>query len=580
MSLLGRVQSRLPAPEGSPRITVVQIILFVILLTAVFTRFWRLGVPDQCYFDEVYFPTTGAEILKGDNRAWDFYGHENTHPPLSKELMALGMAIFGHADKAGDNGCWGDAEDEPKRTDPSWQYDPIGWRFFGALAGVGAVLFMYLLGRRLLDSEVAGLAAAALLTFDGVALAQARIATPDTYVLFFTLGALYFLTKDRFLLSGLFFGAASATKWIGAFTLGPIVLYLIYRLIKGIRETEPDERMREVEGVMKVGARFGALAVAAGAVGWAFAAVGLLDNVLDGIDVVIGPLMGLLGAEVPEEGFVGIAFLMAAPLVICIGILGAGVAAILIDAEWRSTPRGRLYIQTAAALPLFFIVVPGLVYVATYIPMLANGHAHGFLGLGGLQDVWDLNVAAYNFHSHLTSPHGYSSDWYEWPIMRRPIYLYVNGSGDAKIYSFGNPALFWLAIPALGFLLLRVWQGLNLRFRILDESGRVHVSGAFRLAQWPLLFVALSYLLVWLPWATQPRVLFIYHYLPALTFAVLALGYATHCLWRSNREWGRVAALGVVGLIAVTFVYFYPHWTAINVSRALEDSYYWFNTWR
>ena len=100
------------------------------------------------------------------------------------------------------------------------------------------------------------------------------------------------------------------------------------------------------------------------------------------------------------------------------------------------------------------------------------------------------------------------------------------------------------------------------------------------LPEWPLLFVALSYLLVWLPWATQPRVLFIYHYLPALTFAILALGYAIDWLWKSNREWGRVAALAVMGLVAVTFIYFYPHWTAINVSRALEDSYYWFDTWR
>ena len=86
---------------------------------------------------------------------------------------------------------------------------------------------MYLLAKRLFESEVAALASAAFLTFDGLALAQARIGTPDTYVLFFTLGTLYFLTTNRFLLSGLFFGAAAATKWIGAFTMVPIVLYLI-----------------------------------------------------------------------------------------------------------------------------------------------------------------------------------------------------------------------------------------------------------------------------------------------------------------------------------------------------------------
>ena len=36
----------------------------------------------------------------------------------------------------------------------------------------------------------------------------------------------------------------------------------------------------------------------------------------------------------------------------------------------------------------------------------------------------------------------------------------------------------------------------------------------------------------------------------------------------------RFAALGAA------FVYFYPHWTAVDVSSWLDDSYYWFNTWR
>jgi dolichyl-phosphate-mannose--protein O-mannosyl transferase len=78
---------------GIDRQTLVFGALFVIMLVAVVTRFYRLGEPDRCYFDEVYFPTTAVEILKGDNNAWQFFGHENTHPPLSKELMALGMAL-------------------------------------------------------------------------------------------------------------------------------------------------------------------------------------------------------------------------------------------------------------------------------------------------------------------------------------------------------------------------------------------------------------------------------------------------------------------------------------------------------
>ncbi|MCH7809769.1 MAG: phospholipid carrier-dependent glycosyltransferase, partial [Chloroflexi bacterium] len=164
---------------GSRTVNVYHIAFIAIIFFTGFTRFWRLDVPDRCYFDEVYFPTTSAEILRGDTSAWEYFGHENTHPPLSKLLMAAGQGIYGHKDYNGaDNGCWGDAEDESKRTDPDWLYDPIGWRMPGALAGVGAVVFMYMLARALFRSEIAGLASSFFLAADGLAFAHARIGTP------------------------------------------------------------------------------------------------------------------------------------------------------------------------------------------------------------------------------------------------------------------------------------------------------------------------------------------------------------------------------------------------------------------
>jgi dolichyl-phosphate-mannose--protein O-mannosyl transferase len=160
--------------------------------------------------------------------------------------------------------------------------------------------------------------------------------------------------------------------------------------------------------------------------------------------------------------------------------------------------------------------------------------------------------------------------------MRKPIYFYL-GTGDAKIYALGNPAVFWLAIPALLFV---AWQAFRLRAKLSSESGRIAVRGALAFSQWPLLFVVLGFLGVWLPWAIQPRVLFIYHYLPALTFAILALGYCISRLWYADREWGRWAAVSALALVAVTFAYFFPHLTAIDVPRAVDESYYWFNSWR
>src|SRR3989338_3933898 len=107
--------------------------IFLILLLALFTRFWRLDTPNTYYFDEVYHAFTAKEMLAGNPAAWEFwntppagFAYEWTHPPLAKLFMALGMMIYG--------------------------VGPFGWRFFGALAGVGIIIAVYLISLKLFKS--------------------------------------------------------------------------------------------------------------------------------------------------------------------------------------------------------------------------------------------------------------------------------------------------------------------------------------------------------------------------------------------------------------------------------------------
>ncbi len=612
----GDPERRSPASAGRPRFSAYTAALAAILVLAAFTRFFRLGTPDQCYFDEVYFPTTGAEILHGDDKAWEWFGHENTHPPLSKELMALGQGIFGKEDRKGQpNQCWNDAEDADKKSDPDWQYKPFGWRFFGALAGVGSVLFIYLLGKRLFRSEIAGLSAAFLLTVEGLAFVQSRIATPDTYVLFFVLGCVYFLVTNRFLLSGIFFGAGVATKWNATFVGVPIVLYFLWRAYQAFRRSRGGQGPERWEKALPVG--LGLLYGGIGLTMWRYVATKsgeTYDPVGTPLNVLATGLL-VVGAAAAVWG------------------LSRAIAGRRPGAPWFS-PAGRAYVELAVAFGVFFVLVPVYVYLLTYVPMLMNGHSPA--------DVRDLNRLAYDFHSHCRPPgcaHSYSSTWAKWPPMVRPIYLYV-GDGNAKIYSMGNPIIFWFGIPAL---LFAAYQGLkNVRAWVNGASGTLRIWGRLEPGQPAILFVVLGYLGFWLPWAIQPRIMFLYHYLPALAFLVLALGYAVHWLWsqRLSRDvvlacavlvmaaalnrfadyegastgfeylswligaagvlalilslarlrslpegersegYGRAIALVFLAVAGVTFVYLYPHLAAVPVSGALDESYYWFDSWR
>ncbi len=618
-------EARAAAPARDitlPRVTAAQVALAVILIAAFVTRFGRLATPGEFYFDEIYFVRdSGQQIYRGDASAWEFYGHENTHPPLSKLFIAGGIAIISAADEVAPPLVPGDGGLE----------NAFAWRFFGALAGFGAVVFMYLLARKLFDSEIAGLTGAFLLTVEGLAFAQSRIATPDTYVLCFMLATVYFLVSDRFLFSGIFFGAAVACKWVAALTAVPILLYLIWLLLTRLRDARSDRRAAWFEITLPSGLTVLYMGLALVILGF----LGKHPDRAPGLFDALGP-MDLLGWMLTVAGGLTIAGSL-------IGIIREYSA----RREIRLSPPGKVALEVALVLGVFFILVPGFVYFLTYVPFLANPPSveamggRGFLGLG---QVIRQNRLAFDFHSTLNQPHPYSSSWDQWPIDGRPVFFYL-GSGYTKIYSLGNPIVFWAGLPALAFVL---WQGLRNVAARIDVKGMLSLGGRLSAREAVLVFILLSYLGFWLPWAYQQetggRVLFIYHYLPALAFVILALSYAMDWLWhrpdrppglqleattvesatrdvllgimlvstgvaltaansalsdvdladavffvaiiagvllisrgvaRGPVSYSKAVAVIFLGCAAATFVYFYPHLAAVNVPEWLDRTYYW-----
>lgn len=525
MSLLGRAQETISLRLATPittRQAVVIGLLLTLLAAALFTRLYRLGTPDEFYFDETQAAATAQEILNGNPAAWEFIGNENTHPPVGKLMIAGGMALLG-------------------------QDNPFGWRFLGAMAGVGSIVFIYLLGKRLFNSEIAGMAAGFLMVFEGLSFAQSRMATPDAYLLFFVLGTVYFLISDRFMLSGVFFGAAMATKLSALLTVFPIVLYLLYR------------HWRSDKGE---GSRLLYLAP-----------VSLLAFYL-GTPVLFGSFLVHKvdpGVLVPDLSLSAPAFSAALGLWMAFWAL-APLAAYLIYRTSRSKrgPGEKAIPPLVVVLPLFFVLVPLSIYLLTYVPMIFSGHS--------LEDVVLLNRDGYNFHAAnplvagADASHPYSSPWDTWPILMRPVFLYLGSAGD-KIYNLGNPVIFWFGLPALGFVL---WRGISgLRLRLNEAAGGFSIVGSVDREQAALLFVVLVYLGFFLPWAAQPRLTFLYHYLPSMSFLMLALGYIVHRSWQL--PWSRPVAAVFLATVAVTFVYFYPLLAAVEVSDGLADSYFWFD---
>jgi dolichyl-phosphate-mannose-protein mannosyltransferase len=182
------------------RITIICLGLFIV--TEVLFQY-NILYPSGPNFDEVQYVPASKAFL-------DLKGYRNTeHPPLAKEIMALGIAIYG------DN-----------------QY---GWRLMSTIFGSLTLVGIFMLSLALFKDESAAFVATGLTLFNQLLYVQSRIAMLDTFMASFLIWALAVFAfsarekmprKTVFLLwslSGLFFGLSLACKWTALFALLPTI---------------------------------------------------------------------------------------------------------------------------------------------------------------------------------------------------------------------------------------------------------------------------------------------------------------------------------------------------------------------
>ncbi|MCL2152554.1 MAG: glycosyltransferase family 39 protein [Oscillospiraceae bacterium] len=181
---------------------------------------------NSMYFDEIFHGRAGFEYLR------NVYPYETTHPPLGKGIISASIFLFGMT--------------------------PFGWRFIGAAFGTVMLTVLYILIKNMFGKTSVAVCGTLLLGFDCMRFTQTRIATIDTYGVFFILLAYFFMyrhiTSDAgapfrksilpLALSGLAFGVGCASKWIVIYSgLGLAVLYVIriFAVFKRYKEVERED---------------------------------------------------------------------------------------------------------------------------------------------------------------------------------------------------------------------------------------------------------------------------------------------------------------------------------------------------
>ncbi|HEX7055657.1 MAG TPA: glycosyltransferase family 39 protein [Bacilli bacterium] len=216
-------------------------------------------------------------------------------------------------------------------------------------------------------------------------------------------------------------------------------------------------------------------------------------------------------------------------------------------------------IKTLLWCLLTFVLAPLAIYTASYIPfMMVPGPNHG------ISDVVKAQKDMYEYHKNLHATHPFSSPWYEWPTIVKPIWYY-DGKGlppdkASSIVSMGNPAVWWTGSAAF---LLMLMVGLRKRDKL-----------AF--------FIAIGLASQYLPWVGVPRLTFIYHFFASVPFLVLSIVYMIK-EYRERAVNQRLAGMVTWSYAALTvllFAMFYPILSGMVVEKSYIDTFLrWFPQW-
>lgn len=459
----------------------------------------KISYLNSSYFDEIYFARSAYEYAHGINAM------EWTHPPLGKLLMMIPVLLFGMS--------------------------TFSYRLMGTLAGMLMIPVIYILAKRIFKNRKWAILAGLLMTFDTFHFAHTRMGTVDSFlVLFIMLSALFmyqYISLDKntrlkpklknLFLSGLFMGLSIAIKWTGLYAGLALAIIFFADLI--YKYTDKRKKISEVIFMQLV------------LLFLFFAAI---------VPIIVYYITALVSTAKLASTFTIYYYIFALLIFMLVLIL-------------KLLKKNKNLWKLFVGCFVFFVVIPLIIYVLCYL-LFPNvyGYDNGILG------IIDQTKNMYNYHAGLLEGHDFSSKWYTWPLMIKPVWYYVGyygGNIKSTIVGIGNPAIWWFGSISIIYALISA---------ILKRKKET-------------LFIIVFIACCFLPYVFIGRVMFMYHYFPTLPFMMLAI--VAFMKWITDKFKSNSFYLFYVGLIVLLFFIFYPVVSGMLTTSDYIDSLKWLSSW-
>ncbi len=459
----------------------------------------KISYINSSYFDEIYFARSAYEYVHGiDTMEW-------THPPLGKLIMMVPILLFGMS--------------------------TFSYRLMGALAGALMIPVIYILSKLIFKNTKWSILAGILMAFDNFHFAHTRMGTVDSFlVLFIMLSALFmyqYISLDKneklskkakkLFLSGLFMSCSIATKWTGLYAALALAIVFFGDLIYKYA----DKRKK------------------------------LHKNLLMKIIMIFIFVVGIL----PFIIYYGTTLIkdtkLATTLTIKYYIITLLISFIILILKLLKKDK-ELWKLFACCL-IFFIVIPIIIYVMCYV-LFPNVYGYENSITGFINQTKNM----YDYHANLSQEHPFSSKWYTWPIMIKPVWYYVDSYGGAvksTIVGIGNPAIWWFGVIAFLYLLI------SSIFNKKKEN----------------LFILIFIACCFIPYIFIDRIMFMYHYFPILPFIMLAIIAPVKKI--TEKLQNDSFYIFYIALVMSLFCLFYPVTSGMLTTTDYIDSLKWLSSW-
>ena len=203
-----------------------------------------------------------------------------------------------------------------------------------------------------------------------------------------------------------------------------------------------------------------------------------------------------------------------------------------------------------------FLVIPLILYFSFYLIYPKNSN----MTTNSISTIVEQNKDMLNYHTNLTDTHSFSSKWYSWPISYKPVWLYSNSVASTiydgqTIVAIGNILILWPAI--ICFLLLPYY--------------------AVKKRNKKSLFLLVTILSLFLPFAFVGRIMFLYDYFFILPFMMLGI---VNFFYQANKNSKKDILIGIYMLmVIITFFIYYPVISGKNTTNNYIDSTKVLSSW-